>query len=580
MPIPSVPWGSRDTSALSHEQIHRWVHDGADPGALEGARQQHAAHGEELRVAARRLEAAHAELSASWQGRDADAATAHIRTLAARMTGLGDAVSGQAGSIAGVRDALARVQAAVGPPRAPALPVLAAPPGPAAVPTAVTPGGQDGFAAFQMAQEDERAAQEAYRVYLEETSAAARAAPSALAAGPVGAPPVPPPAGAPSRSVPGTRPSAVGGASGPDASGRGAPAGALARAAAAPRPGAVPPVGAPRAGHEPGRAGGPPGRTTPTAGEPAATSPGSGHTERQTGPTGAGRPPGLLGRLATRLAGGTPRGAAHDGVSGAGGGGTPGASGGVPRRGGRGRSGRSRPGRPAERTPADRLHEHNQTSADRRHTHHDEPHHRPARDARPGHDGPHRREAPQAAPHGSRDGGPPVSDATTHRSGPPPRHPTPDHLPAHDQPRGHPEPPDPAPGARTGVAASLPSNLAPNPPTGGPGAAPQAAANPGASPPGSTPWDAAAALTPPIGPLGTTTDGDRIPAGPGAPRHPEYLVELDPVVADPDDPAGDGARVTPPVLGAVRDEHSGPVSEHRRREQLRPDARPPAEGSS
>ena len=38
MPVPGVPWGGRDTSALSHELIHRWIHDGADPAALDSAR--------------------------------------------------------------------------------------------------------------------------------------------------------------------------------------------------------------------------------------------------------------------------------------------------------------------------------------------------------------------------------------------------------------------------------------------------------------------------------------------------------------------------------------------------------------
>ena len=124
MPVPDVPWVGRDTAALSHELIHRWVHDGADPAALDSARARHAARGEELRAAAQRLERAHTQLGESWRGRDADAASTHIRSLVARMSRLGDAVTGQAGSLQGVRDALARVQSAVGPPRPPALPVL------------------------------------------------------------------------------------------------------------------------------------------------------------------------------------------------------------------------------------------------------------------------------------------------------------------------------------------------------------------------------------------------------------------------------------------------------------------------
>jgi hypothetical protein len=54
VPVPGVPWGGRDTSALSHELIHRWVHDGADPAAIDSARVRHAARGEELRAAAQR----------------------------------------------------------------------------------------------------------------------------------------------------------------------------------------------------------------------------------------------------------------------------------------------------------------------------------------------------------------------------------------------------------------------------------------------------------------------------------------------------------------------------------------------
>ena len=38
VPIPDVPWGGRDTSALAHELIHRWVHEGADPAAIDPIR--------------------------------------------------------------------------------------------------------------------------------------------------------------------------------------------------------------------------------------------------------------------------------------------------------------------------------------------------------------------------------------------------------------------------------------------------------------------------------------------------------------------------------------------------------------
>ncbi|WP_345424163.1 hypothetical protein, partial [Actinomycetospora chlora] len=181
MPVPDVPWGGRDTSALSHELIHRWVHDGADPAALDSASRRHAARGEELRVAAERLERAHGRLGTAWRGRDAEAAANHVRTLVARMSRLGDAVTGQAGSLQGVRDALARVQSLVGPPRAPALPVLGAPPGGPGLAGALATGGPpDGFAPFQAAQADERAAQGAYRAYLEQSGQAARRAPSAV----------------------------------------------------------------------------------------------------------------------------------------------------------------------------------------------------------------------------------------------------------------------------------------------------------------------------------------------------------------------------------------------------------------
>ena len=76
MPIPDVPWGGRDTTALPHEIIHRWVHEGADPAALDAARARHAARGEDLRTAARALERAQADLGGVWRGRNAEAAGA------------------------------------------------------------------------------------------------------------------------------------------------------------------------------------------------------------------------------------------------------------------------------------------------------------------------------------------------------------------------------------------------------------------------------------------------------------------------------------------------------------------------
>jgi len=117
VPIPDVGWGARDTSGLSHEQIHRWVHDGADPVALADARDRHAARGSELRAAGRRLEAARGALNEGWAGRDADAAGSRVRALSDRMVRLGDDLAGQARGLDGMRVALERVRAAVGPPR-------------------------------------------------------------------------------------------------------------------------------------------------------------------------------------------------------------------------------------------------------------------------------------------------------------------------------------------------------------------------------------------------------------------------------------------------------------------------------
>ena len=177
MSIPDVSWGSRDTSGLAHEQIHRWVHDGADPAALADARDRHAARGEELRAAARRLEAARSALGEGWAGRDADAAAARVRGLGDRMLRLGDDLAGQARGLDGLRAAVDRVRAAVGPPRGPALGPLSGPSALADLPRAAAGLPVDGFGAFHGAHTEEIAARSAYRAYLAETALAARSAP-------------------------------------------------------------------------------------------------------------------------------------------------------------------------------------------------------------------------------------------------------------------------------------------------------------------------------------------------------------------------------------------------------------------
>jgi len=180
VPIPDVGWGARDTSGLSHEQIHRWVHDGADPVALADARDRHAARGSELRAAGRRLEAARGALVEGWAGRDADAAGSRVRALSDRMVRLGDDLAGQARGLDGMRVALERVRAAVGPPRPAVLDPLVGARGLAGLPSAAAGLPADGFAAFHSAHADEVAARAAYRTYLEETAASARAAPAVL----------------------------------------------------------------------------------------------------------------------------------------------------------------------------------------------------------------------------------------------------------------------------------------------------------------------------------------------------------------------------------------------------------------
>ena len=126
--MAAVGWDGRDVSGLSHEQIHRWTRDGASPEALAAARDRHVARADELRTAADRLRSAQRGVAEGWIGRDADAAGQRTGTLAARMEQLAETVSGQARGVDGMRTALLRVQAAVGPPRPPALPSLGAPP--------------------------------------------------------------------------------------------------------------------------------------------------------------------------------------------------------------------------------------------------------------------------------------------------------------------------------------------------------------------------------------------------------------------------------------------------------------------
>lgn len=264
MPIPDVGWGARDTSGLSHEQIHRWVHDGADPVALADARDRHAARGSELRAAGRRLEAARGALVEGWAGRDADAAGSRVRALSDRMVRLGDDLAGQARGLDGMRVALERVRAAVGPPRPAVLDPLVGARGLAGLPSAAAGLPADGFAAFHSAHADEVAARAAYRTYLEETAASARAAPAVLDAA----------------RAPGTGSCAphTTGSGGPEARGTGpSGAGTLARAARAGGAGRpVPPVTT-GTGATPTRA-----VTEPVAGSAAATT-----STRPASPSGA-----------------------------------------------------------------------------------------------------------------------------------------------------------------------------------------------------------------------------------------------------------------------------------------------------
>ncbi|MFC5062766.1 hypothetical protein [Actinomycetospora atypica] len=190
--MPAIGWDGRDVSGLSHEQIHRWTRDGASPEALAAARDRHLARADELRTAAGRLESARRGVSATWAGRDADAAGGRTRALATQMERLAETVGGQARGIDGLRSALVRVQAAVGPPRPPALPGLGVTPVLDELRSLVTGRPADGYPGFRAAAADQAAAREAYRSYLAETATAARTVPT-TGGGPA-ATPAPPPA--------------------------------------------------------------------------------------------------------------------------------------------------------------------------------------------------------------------------------------------------------------------------------------------------------------------------------------------------------------------------------------------------
>lgn len=266
--MAGVGWDGRDVSGLSHEQIHRWTRDGASPEALAAARDRHLSRAEELRTAAGRLRSAQRGVTEGWIGRDADAAGARTGTLAARMERLAETVSGQARGVDGLRAALLRVQAVVGPPRPPVLPPLGAVPLLGELRALVTGAPADGFPGFRSAAAEQAAAREAYRTYLADTANAARgvatagAGPSPAAGGAPGGPELTAgraPGGAAARPVtaapaPGASSVAEGGRPGTGAArvgtpvpgGRGAPVGVLQSAAtsAGPAPPGDLPVGA------------------------------------------------------------------------------------------------------------------------------------------------------------------------------------------------------------------------------------------------------------------------------------------------------------------------------------------------
>ncbi len=226
--MAAVGWDGRDVSGLSHEQIHRWTREGASPEALAAARDRHLARADELRTAADRLRGAQRGVAEGWIGRDADAAGQRTGTLASRMEQLAETVSGQARGVDGLRAALLRVQAVVGPPRPPALPPLGAPPVLGELRALVTGAPADGFGGFRAAAEEQAAAREAYRTYLTETAAAARGVAQAGAGPPppTAASPGPAPAGAGPAVQAAGRPVPLAGAATSGTSGMPGPSGA------------------------------------------------------------------------------------------------------------------------------------------------------------------------------------------------------------------------------------------------------------------------------------------------------------------------------------------------------------------
>ncbi|HEY2223603.1 hypothetical protein [Actinomycetospora sp.] len=341
--MAAVGWDGRDVSGLSHEQIHRWTRDGASPDALAAARDRHQARADELRGTADRLRTAHRGVAETWIGRDADAAGHRTGALASRMEQLAETVSGQARGVEGMRVALLRVQAAVGPPRPPALPSLGAPPVLGELRALVTGAPADGFPAFRAAAAEQSAAREAYRTYLAETAAAARgvstagagppppsAAPAA-APGPGGAAPAamggPTPVGAaattrptgtaaPAPSTP-AGPTAARGAT-PVAGARGSVTGVLARAAAAP-PGPAPPGDLP-VGPRAVDAGAVPGGSGAAGAGPVPDRPGPSVPAPSSPPGAPSSPPGAAssrpGAAATDAGRATPGAAASRGADG------------------------------------------------------------------------------------------------------------------------------------------------------------------------------------------------------------------------------------------------------------------------
>ena len=283
--MPAIGWDGRDVSGLSHEQIHRWTRDGASPEALAAARDRHLARADELRTAAGRLRGGAARgLRRTWAGADADAAGGRTRVLASQMERLAETVGGQARGIDGLRSALVRVQAAVGPPRPPALPGLGVTPVLDELRSLVTGRPADGYPGFRAAAADQAAAREAYRSYLAETATAARTVPTTG-----WRPRTPRPPRPPAPLPPGAR---------------GAPTGVLQRAAVASpsRRAGGPGRSRRRPGPVPGSRDGPAGRCPDDVGPPAARDRRSGRRgpPRRPGPCRASPAPGGPGRPGPR----------------------------------------------------------------------------------------------------------------------------------------------------------------------------------------------------------------------------------------------------------------------------------------